>query len=112
MAVWKPGDRIFAYWEADGYWYPATITKVDGDDLYVRYDDGEDEVTSDDYVDWLSVSVGDAVESKSSQEGDDLYYDGEVIEVDGDRVLVEFEDSTREWTDVANVRVADDEEEE
>lgn len=107
--IWKSGDRVFAYRETDGYAYPATITKVHGNTLYVHFDDGQDATTETKTASWLALAVGDSVQSKSMAEDDNLYYGATVIEVNslaGDhRALVEFEDSTREWIDVTKVRL-------
>ncbi|MFN8411599.1 MAG: hypothetical protein U0Z26_04350 [Anaerolineales bacterium] len=108
MEYWNEGDRAFAYWDEDEYFYPATVTKIDGDDIYIRFDTGEEEWTNADYLEEFIVEVDEEVECKSAK--DDLYYDVIIIDVDGDRVEVEFEDETTEWSTLSRLRFFLDEE--
>ncbi|GAB4499818.1 MAG: hypothetical protein OHK003_17270 [Anaerolineales bacterium] len=36
MEYWNEGDRAFAFWDEDEYFYPATIISIDGEDIYIR----------------------------------------------------------------------------
>lgn len=107
MEYWNEGDRAFAYWDEDEYFYPATVLKIDGDDIYIRFDTGEEEWTSSDYLEEYIVEVDEDIECKSAK--DDKYYDVIVLDVDGDRVQVEFEDETTEWTTLSRLRFFMDE---
>ncbi len=107
---WEPDDRVFAYWEPDGYFYPATVVEVTDDNVSVRYDDGEEEVTDESYLEDLAVEVGDYLENRSSE--DDLYYAAEVVDIQDDKIQVKYEDESTEWTDVSTLRVQAEEEEE
>ena len=108
MAEWTTGDRTFAYWEGDGYWYPATITAIDGEDITVRWDeDDSEEVVAADCLDGYSVVVGETgAESWSTD--DDEYYPVTVNDVQGESIQVEYEDATIEWVDITNLRFADE----
>ena len=102
-------DRVFAYSEDDEYYYPATITQIDGDDIYVRYDDGEEEWTNSDYLSDLAVEVGEEVEAMWSE--DEEYYPAEVLAVRGEQVQIAWdEDGSEEWTTMSSLRSWDDEE--
>jgi hypothetical protein len=102
-------DRVFAYSEDDEYYYPATITQIDGDAIYVRYDDGDEEWTEGDYLSDLAVEVGEEVESMWSE--DEEYYPAEVLAVNGERVQIAWEeDDSEEWTTLSTLRSWDDEE--
>ena len=107
MDFWTEGNRAFAYWDEDEYFYPATIVTIDGDDLFVRFDTGEEEWTNAEYLEEFIVEVDDEVECKSTQ--DNLYYDVTVLDVDGDRVEVEYEDETTEWSSLSRLRFFVDE---
>ncbi|MFT3895049.1 MAG: agenet domain-containing protein [Anaerolineales bacterium] len=103
MEYWNEGDRVFAYWDEDEYFYPATIISIDEDDnIYVRFDTGEEEWTTAEYLDEYSAEVDQEVECKSAQ--DDLYYDVTILNVDGDKVEVEYENETTEWTTLECLR--------
>jgi hypothetical protein len=108
MEYWNEGGRAFAYWDEDEYFYPATITQIDGDDIHIRFDTGEEEWTNANYLEAFTVEVDEEVECKSAQ--DDLYYDVTVIDVDGDRVEVEYDNETTEWTTLSRLRFYIDEE--
>lgn len=102
MEYWNVGDRAFAYWEADEYYYPATITEIEDEDIYIRYDTGEEAWTNSDYLQEMIVETGDLVESKWSEDGE--YYAAEVLSVSGDQVQVQYEDGNEEWTTLNNLR--------
>jgi len=107
MDYWTEGNRAFAFWDEDEYFYPATIVTIDGDDIFVRFDTGEEEWTNADYLEEFIVEVDDQVECKSAQ--DNLFYDVVVLDVDGDRVEVEYEDETSEWSTLSRLRFFVDE---
>ena len=107
MEYWNEGDRAFAFFDEDEYFYPATIVKIDGDDIYIRFDTGEEEWTSSDYLEEFKVAEDEEVECKSAR--DDLYYDVVVLDVDGDRVEVEYSNETTEWTTLNRLRFYIDE---
>ncbi|NOT06515.1 MAG: hypothetical protein HOP27_18135 [Anaerolineales bacterium] len=107
MEYWTEGNRVFTFWDEDEYFYPATIVTINGDDIFVRFDTGEEEWTNADYLEEFIVEVDDEVECKSAQ--DNLYYDVLVLEVDGDRVEVEYEDETTEWSSLSRLRFFVDE---
>ena len=107
MEYWNKGDRVFAYWEEDEYFYPAIIVTIDSDDIFVRFDTGEEEWTEANYLEAFTVEVDDQVECKSSL--DSLYYDVLVLNVDGERVEVEYENETTEWTSLNRIRFFVDE---
>ena len=107
MDYWTEGNRAFAFWDEDEYFYPATIVTIEGDDIFIRFDTGEEEWTNADYLEEFIVEVDDEVECKSTQ--DNLYYDVTVLDVDGDRVEVEYEDETSEWSTLSRLRFFVDE---
>ncbi len=107
MEYWTEGNRAFAFWDEDEYFYPATVITIEDEDIFVRFDTAEEEWTNADYLEEYLVEVDDQVECKSAQDG--LYYDVTVLNVDGDRVEVEFEDETTEWTTLNRIRFFVDE---
>ncbi len=102
MEYWNEGDRTFAFWDEDEYFYPATIVTIEGDDIFIRFDTGEEEWSDADYLEAYLIEVGDQVECKSAK--DNLFYDVVVLHVDGERVEVEYEDETTEWTTLNRLR--------
>lgn len=102
MEFWNEGDRAFAYWDEDEYFYPATVVKIEGDDMFIRFDSGEEEWTDADYLEEYLVEMDEEVECKSAK--DNQYYDVVVVDVDGERVNVEYEDESTEWTSLNRLR--------
>ena len=102
MEYWNEGDRVFAYWDEDDYFYPATILEITEEDIYIRFDTGEEEWTQEEYLEEYAVSADEEVECKSAK--DDQYYDVTVRSADGDRVEVEFSDGSTEWTTLNRIR--------
>ncbi len=107
---WEVGERAFAYWDEDGYYYPATVTSVDEDDIAVRFDDGATATLAWEDLEELILDVDDEVESKSSK--DDTFYPAVVVSIDGEKVQVEYEDGSQEWTIVSKLRISLEDEEE
>jgi hypothetical protein len=102
MEYWSKGDRVYAYWDEDEYFYPAQILSIEDEDIHIRFDSGEEEWTTVDYVDEYSAKINQEVECQSAQ--DDLYYDVTIIGVDGDKVEVEYGNETTEWTTLDRLR--------
>lgn len=102
MDYWSEGDRVFAYWDEDDYFYPATIITIAEEDIYIRFDTGEEEWTQEEYLEEYAVSPDEEVECKSAK--DDQYYDVTVRSVDGDQLEVEFSDGSSEWSTLNRVR--------
>jgi len=107
MGYWKEGNRAFALWDDDEYFYPATVITIEDDDIFIRFDTGEEEWTDADYLEAFLVEINDQVECVSAR--DDLYYDVIVLNIDGERVEVEYEDETTEWTTLNRLRFFIDE---
>ena len=107
MEYWTEGNRAFAFWDDDEYFYPATIVTIEGDDIFIRFDTGEEEWTDADYLEEFLVEVDDQVECKSAR----IIYTMNVVvlDIDGERVEVEYEDETTEWTILSRLRFFVDE---
>ncbi len=102
MDYWSEGDRVFAYRDEDDYFYPAVILNIAEEDIYIRFDTGEEEWTQEEYLEEYAVSPDEEVECKAAK--DDQYYDVTVRSVDGDRLEVEFSDGSIEWSALNRVR--------
>ena len=102
MEYWSEGDRVFAYRDEDDYFYPATILNIEEEDIFIRFDTGEEEWTQEEFLEEYAVSADEEVECKSTK--DDQYYDVTVLSADGDRVEVEFSDGSTEWTTLSRIR--------
>ncbi len=102
MDYWNEGERAFAFWDEDEHFYPATIVSIDGEDIYIHFDSGEEEWTEANYLEDYAVNINDEVECQSSRDG--LYYDVVIKNLDGERIEVEYDDETTEWTTLDRLR--------
>jgi hypothetical protein len=100
---WKVEDRVLANWTHDDYWYPATIKSMDGERIYVHFDDGDKEWTTSDHLMSIDIEVGDRVHGRWN--GGPIYYAGRVAQQEGEKIYIEYEDGDEEWTTISSVRV-------
>ena len=100
---WRVDDRVLANWKQDVYWYPATIQTIDGERIYVMFDDGDKEWTTSAHMMNIDIEVGDRVHCR--WKGDPLYYSGRVAQKDGEKIYVQYDDGDSEWTTISFVRV-------
>lgn len=106
MSDWSVGDWAFAYSSEDGYWYPAEIIELDGNQYNVRYEADESE-------EWLDAESLADYSTEAGEEGaeaywedDEGYYAVTILDVKEEQVQVEYEDETVEWTDLSYLRFA------
>jgi len=102
MEYWNEGDRVYAYRDEDDYFYPATILNIAEEDIFIRFDTGEEEWTEEEFLEEYAVAADEEVECKSAKDGQ--YYDVAVLSTDGDRVEVKFEDGSTEWATLNRIR--------
>ena len=48
--TFKVGDRIQGNWKGQGKYYPGKIGKLNGNKVYIKYDDGDVESTTIDFI--------------------------------------------------------------
>lgn len=101
MTAWHVNDRVFAYYEGDEYYYPATIKEVSGDDMLIVYDEASEEWTTADYLEPFGLRLGDDIECYYA---DDDYYVATILNIRGEELEVEYEDGTREWSTFTQTR--------
>jgi hypothetical protein len=96
------GDRVLACWY-DLFWYPGVILSVEGKRVHVAFDDGDQALVTPDQVEGLDIGVGDRVFCR--WKGGPQFYPGEVVQKEGERIHVRYDDGDEEWTSVRMVRV-------
>ncbi len=112
MAAIKPGDRVDCRWQGDEIWFPATVLERHGNRVHVRREgDGEEEWTAPGYCRPPTpdepepeppFAVGDYVDFRWL--GSTEIYKGWIVERRGNRLRIEAEDGTEEWTTVGKCR--------
>ncbi|MCI0378070.1 MAG: protein kinase [Gemmataceae bacterium] len=95
--TWRIGDRVLAPWEPE-WAYPATVREINGDSVYVWFDDGE--------LSWVEAAD---LRPLDIRDGSRVFgpwgYCGVVTERDGDRVHINYDDGDKEWTDLKEIYV-------
>jgi hypothetical protein len=85
---WQVGSRVFANWSHDEYWSLATIRSLGGDQVFVRFDDGDKEWMARDHLMPIDLEVGDAVVCKYKS---GLYYfPAHILQMEGGRISVQY----------------------
>jgi len=100
---WHVNDRVLAKWSGDEYWYPATITEVNGSRYHVAFDDGDAEWTDAARITNENLVVGSRVFGNWQRRG--MYYPGKITARRGDTITILYDDGDQETTTIAVVRV-------
>ena len=101
-AVWKRGDRVLAPWEPT-FLYAGTMEQVAGGRALIQFDDGDSGWVDLAFVQALALTAGQRVMSRRRM--GPHFFPGEIREVDGEEVHVEFDDGKEERTTVASLRI-------
>ena len=84
------GNRVLALWKSDGYWYSGTVTEINQNRFYIKFDDGHQQWLTDEEIIPLEYRVVDAVECNCK--GLSLYYPAHIIAIQGDNnITVQYE---------------------
>lgn len=102
-ATAQQGQRILAYYETDGFWYPGTVYTISRNTIQMRFDSGEAAQLPARYVKAFDWQIGTAVQCNYAGEGD--WYDAEIAQLRGQNLQVVYdEDGEYEWTTTARCR--------
>jgi hypothetical protein len=101
-AAVAPGDRVLAQWDADGLWYPARITAVEGRAIHVAFDDGDVAEVGALQVREVDWRVGTRLECNWHNQG--RYYGGVVTFLEGERIDFRYDDGDRETMTIGRCR--------
>jgi hypothetical protein len=106
------GDRVECRWQGGSTLFARWVTQREGERILVEYEDGDQEWTTpsrcrrlieeDDAAEGPHLAVGDRVECR--WQGGDDYFPGKVSNRRGNRVLIDYDDGSREWTRPAKCR--------
>jgi hypothetical protein len=102
------GSRVFGRWQGGQFYYPGKITRVEGDRIQVKYDDGDQEWTS---VEYLRIrrstgpmpwKVGQRVLAHWVPEP--FFYPGKIDAVNDDYLHIRFDDGDQAWVIPEQIR--------
>jgi hypothetical protein len=101
-AAQASGDRVLARWAADGMWYPARVTSVEGGGVHVAYDDGDVAVVGASDVRRVDWRVGSRLQCNWKNQG--AYYSGTVGAKNGETITFRYDDGYTETMTISRCR--------
>lgn len=103
-ALRQAGTRVFAYWQENGYWYPATVLNETEQGIEIRYDDdGSERTLPPGQVVDIALDVGSVVEGNWL--GGGVYYEGLIGAINGENITINYADGDVEQTTLNMVRI-------
>ena len=100
---WNVGERVLAPWES-WFLYAGTIQQVSGDQAHIVFDDGDCGWVRMGQLHPLEIKAGRRVFGRWKM--GQVFFPGQVVEVEGMSVRVLYDDGDEEWTKVAALRIA------
>ncbi|MCI0637452.1 MAG: hypothetical protein L0Y72_27780 [Gemmataceae bacterium] len=97
LGDWRTGDRVLARW-LDFFWYPGTILGMGAKGAHILYDDGDQRLVQENHLMPLTVEEGEQIFIRPKNEPQRVYSNATVVQVDGERIDVEFEEDGRRET--------------
>ena len=99
----EEGDRVLAL-DCDECIYPAEIVAIqDEQRVLVQYLDGPERLLTPELVRRFEIKPGLRVESRWG--GGPNYFVGKLAKVEGERILVKYDDGDEEWTSIRLFRI-------
>lgn len=106
----KKGLRIIGNWKLGGRWFPGYITDIQGKEVHVKYDDGDQEIITDlknlqkdkkRKIPKISkLNVGDRILGNWQSSG--AWYMGKIAEIKENSVHIQYDDGDNEWINEAH----------
>ena len=92
----RPGDRVLARWEGGSLWFPGKLVQSNGEQMFIRYDDGMEETRPANDVKPLDWRVGSQIDAVWTGNGG--WYAATIVEMndDGTMLTVLYEDGIQE----------------
>lgn len=98
------GDRVLGRW-GDGYWYPATVDRLDGDDLEVHFDDGDVARLGKERLRTIDWREGTRLQCNWKNQG--RYFRATLAQREGERIEIAYDDGERETATLGRCRSGD-----
>lgn len=101
---WKHGDRVLANRPQEPFYYPAVVQHTQGEMITLLFDDSDvPQQLPITHVLALNIPVGSLVFARVQRGAQ--YVPAVVVEKQGERLRLNFNDGHEEWTTVSAVRV-------
>jgi len=98
----EEGDRVMAT-DCDQCIYPADIVSINDDKVVVQFLDGLERMVTPELVKRFDVKPGLKIESRWA--GDQHFFPGTLAKVEGERILIKYEDGDEEWSSIRLIRI-------
>jgi hypothetical protein len=96
------GDWVLGNYKNAGYWFPGVIEKLQGDNITVRYDDGDRETVKIKAVRPYNWTIGTKVEC--NYKGAGSWYAGTISSLAGEKIGIAYDDGDKETTKTGRCR--------
>lgn len=109
------GDKIEGNWRGNGRWYPGTIEEVKGDQYFIKYNDGDTEWTTANFIrkkgetkiSWPTNTHSDKTTKFNKGDKIDIdyngkWYDGTVLAAKDGQYLVHYEGWSDGYDEIIN----------
>ncbi len=103
---WSVCDRVLACGR-DLDWYPGVVLDVQGDRVRILFDTGNQSVLPLVKLRPLELATGERILCR--RKGGPDYYSGTIAVIDGEKIVVHYDDGSRETTTVRLLRLRRDE---
>ena len=90
---WQYGDRALAPWDPPFY-YPATVTQIDGDNAHIEFDDGDEVDVPVVLLRSLDLKEGDPIYCR--WKSGPAYYPARIEEKADEEIFVKYDDGRTE----------------
>jgi hypothetical protein len=100
---WKIGDRVLANWPPEPFFYPAVVHDIEGENIVVHYDDGDKGRVPVTRLAPLNIHIGGLVFARWQRGAQ--YFPAIVVDKQGERLHLHYDDGRDEWTTISMVRV-------
>jgi hypothetical protein len=103
MSDFRVGDEVLAPWANDGFFYPATLVRLQGTTAHVAYFDGAE--TDVPLASLRRGVLGVGANVSVNWRGKGTYYRGGIAERIGPALFLHYEDGTQGWASIAQCRI-------
>jgi hypothetical protein len=99
---WAVGQLLAAQWHHDRYYYAGVILEAKGPDYHIQFEDGDRTWVTVEQITLLNLHAGTRVQARWKNGVD--YYPGAIIQLDGSRLHIRYDDGDEEWTTLSLIR--------
>lgn len=110
LADYKVGDRVECNWKSGGKYYSGRVGEKEGSNLFIKYDDGDKEHTTDSMCRPLAAAssggLGEGSKVECRWKNGSTWYPGVIAERTGKQVFIHYKDGDKENTTLDKCRAA------